>query len=62
MKKIMDKVEDQVLDSELFLREAKCYFLLPGNKDKEEHKNFNVLLGKDFEAGRATEVIDGDID
>ena len=31
IKTIMDAVEDKVLDSELFLREAKCYFLLKEN-------------------------------
>ena len=29
----MNLIEDKVLDSELFLREAKQYFLLPENKD-----------------------------
>ena len=40
----MDKVEDQVLDSELFLREAKQYYLLPENKDTESHVRFNEVL------------------
>ena len=31
--KIMNDIEDKVLDSELFLREAKQYFLLPEHKD-----------------------------
>ena len=30
---IMNDIEDKVLDSELFLREAKQYFLLPEHKD-----------------------------
>ena len=58
----MAEVEDKVLDSDLFLREAKCYFLLPDNKDGKEHAKFNRVLSKDFEHGRALEVIDGDID
>ena len=36
----MKKMEDQVLDSELFLRETKYYFL-KNKKDTEENKKFN---------------------
>lgn len=58
----MLEVEDKVLDSELFLREAKCYYLLKDNMGSKQHKKFNEIIGKDFEDGRAMEVIDGDID
>ena len=58
----MLEVEDKVLDSELFLREAKCYYLLKDNMGSKQHKKFNEIISKDFEYGRAMEVIDGDID
>ena len=41
---IMTAVEDKVLDSELFLREAKQFYLLPENKDTTNHARFNEVL------------------
>ena len=58
----MLEVEDKVLDSELFLREAKCYYQLKDNMGSKQHKKFNEIISKDFEDGRAMEVIDCDID
>ena len=40
----MTAVEDKVLDSELFLREAKQFYLLPENKDTDNHARFNEVL------------------
>ena len=42
--RIMTAVEDKVLDSELFLREAKQFYLLPENKDTANHARFNEVL------------------
>ena len=58
----MNLIEDKVLDSELFLREAKQYFLLPENKETSSRATFNEVISQNFEDGQAMEIIDGDID
>ena len=60
--RINQAVEEKVLDSELFLRESKQYMLLPENKGTAKQHKFNDVLSRNFEDGKAMEIIDGDID
>ena len=42
--RIMTDIEDKVLDSELFLREAKQFFLLAENKDSTNRQIFSKVI------------------
>ena len=55
----MSNIEEKVLDSDLFLREAKKYIASEGKVNQAE---FNKVLSQTFEDGNALEIIDGDID
>ena len=55
----MCNIEEKVLDSDLFLREAKKYV---ATKDYDTRAKFNKILSQTFEDGVALEIIDGDID
>lgn len=53
-------LEKIVLESELFLREAKQLML---TAEFEEHRSkFYSVLARSFEDGNSVEIIDGDID
>ena len=56
----MQNYKEKVLDSDLFLREAKIYVAASG--DKVTQANFNEVLSQTFEDGNALEIIDGDTD
>ena len=60
-------IEKLVLDSELFIREAKQVFLADDvddvdNKDEAKKHQFETVMAKRFEAGHAMEIVDGDTD
>ena len=52
------KVEEYVLDKELFIREAKIHV----NEFAREKKKFAEAMGNYMLEGNAIEIIDGDID
>ena len=55
----MSNIEEKVLDSDLFLREAKKYV---GTLHRNQRSQFYKVLSKSFEDGNALEIIDGDMD
>ena len=52
-------IEQKVLDSDLFLREAKKYVV---TLNEAKQAQFYKVLSQTFENGNALEIIDGDID
>ena len=60
MKQVMSNSKDKVLDSDLFLREAKKYVAVFG--DEVLKAKFNEVVSQTFEDGNALEIIDGDTD
>ena len=59
MDQVRLNIEEKVLDSDLFLREAKKYIAY---KDRATQEKFIEVLSQAFEDGNALEIIDGDID